>query len=158
MVDVSLWVLRFFCPARRPTEEREGAFVSQPEPNGRQEALDILEVKARTHRRTALIELRGELDIATAPQVAKVLDGVAPDADGVRHVIVDLRKLTFMDARGIHELTRQNDYARQNRHNLAVVRGPKAVQRLFALTAVEETLVLVDDPDDLAPPPPAPAV
>jgi anti-sigma B factor antagonist len=131
--------------------------MSQPEPNGRDEAPDILEVKARTHRRTALIELRGELDIATTPQVAKTLNGLAPDADGVRHVILDLRRLTFMDARGIHELTRQNDYAHQDRHNLAVVRGPKAIRRLFALTAVEEILVLVDDPEDLAPPPPAPA-
>ena len=61
--------------------------MSRPEPNRRGEASDTLAVEARTHRRTALIELCGELDIATAPQVAKMLDGVAPDADGVRHVI-----------------------------------------------------------------------
>lgn len=34
--------------------------TSEPEPGGRTEALDILEVEARTHRRTALVELRGE--------------------------------------------------------------------------------------------------
>jgi anti-sigma B factor antagonist len=130
--------------------------MSQPEPDRRKEVSRSLEVEARTHRRTALIELRGELDIATAPQVAEVLDGLAPDADGVRHVVVDLRGLTFMDARGLHELIRQNDYARQNRHNLAVVRGREAIQRVLALTAVDEILVLVDDPEDLAPPPPAP--
>jgi anti-anti-sigma regulatory factor len=62
-----------------------------------------------------------------------------------------------MDATGLHELIRQNDYARQNRHNLAVVRGRKAIQRLLALTAIEEILVRVDDPEDLVPPPPAPA-
>jgi anti-anti-sigma factor len=131
--------------------------MSQPEPNGRKEAPDIFEVEARTNRRTALIEVRGELDIGTVPQVAKMLDGLALDADGVRHVILDLRRLTFMDASGIHELTRQNHYARENRQNLAVVRGPKAIQRLFELTGVEEVLVLVDDPEDLAPPQPAPA-
>ena len=41
---------------------------------------------------------------------------------------------------------------RSNRHNLAVVRGTEAI-RVLALTGVEEMLVLVDDPDDLAPPP-----
>ena len=101
--------------------------------------------------------MRGELDIASVSEVAEVVDGLAPDADGVRHVVLDLRGLTFMDARGVHELIRQNDFARQNRHNLAVVRGRTAIQRLLELTAVEEILVMVDDPEDLAPPPPAPA-
>jgi anti-sigma B factor antagonist len=126
--------------------------VAQPEPDTSRQAPGILEVQARTHRRTALIELRGELDMATTPKVAEVIDGLAPTADGVRHVVLDLRGLTFIDASGLHELIRQNNHARQNRHNLAVVRGRKSIERLFALTRVEEVLVLVDDPDDLVPP------
>ena len=122
------------------------------EPDGSTAANALLEVEARTHRRTALVALRGELDLATAPQVAEVLDGLAPDAEGVRHIVLDLRGLTFTDASGLHELIRQNKHARQNRHNLAVVRGREAISRLLALTAVEEILVLVDDPADLAPP------
>jgi anti-anti-sigma factor len=126
--------------------------MSHYQSDGPTNAPDLLEVEARTHRRTALVALRGELDLATAPQVAEVLDGLAPDAEGVRHIVLDLRGLTFMDASGLHELIRQNNYARQNRHNLAVVRGRDAIDRLLALTAVEELLVLVDDPADLAPP------
>jgi anti-sigma B factor antagonist len=103
-----------------------------------------------------LVELRGELDIASVSEVAEAFDDLAPDADGVRHVVLDLRGLTFMDASGVHELIRQNDFAHRNRHNLAVVRGRKAIQRLLELTALEEILVMVDDPEDLAPPPSAP--
>jgi hypothetical protein len=58
-----------------------------------------------------------------------------------------------MDLPALRELIKQNEYARSNRHNLAVVRGTKATQPLLKLTGVEEMLVLVDDPDDLAPPP-----
>jgi hypothetical protein len=58
-----------------------------------------------------------------------------------------------MDVLGLKELIRQNEFARSNRHNLAVVRGTHAIQRVLKLTGVEEMLVLVDDPDDLAPPP-----
>jgi hypothetical protein len=36
----------------------------------------------------------------------------------------------------------------QNRHNLAVVRGRTAIDRLLAVTAVAELLVMVDDPED----------
>jgi stage II sporulation protein AA (anti-sigma F factor antagonist) len=109
-------------------------------------------VEARTHRRTALVALSGELDLLTVSKVADVLDGLEPQPDGVRHVVLDLRGLTFMDVLGLKELLRQNEFARSNRHNLAVVRGTHAIQRVLELTGVEEMLVLVDDPDDLAPP------
>jgi anti-sigma B factor antagonist len=112
-----------------------------------------LVVEARTHRRTALVALRGELDIVTVSKVAEVIDGLEPRANGVRHIVLDLRGLTFMDVLGLNELIKQNEYARSNRHNLAVVRGTDAIHRVLKLTGVEEQLVLVDDPDDLVPPP-----
>jgi anti-anti-sigma factor len=99
-----------------------------------------------------LVELWGELDLATVSQVSEALEGVAAHPAGVRHVVIDLRGLTFMDASGLHELIRQHYYAGENRQNLAVVRGRRAIRRLFALTGVEELLVLVDEPEDLVPP------
>jgi len=111
-----------------------------------------LAVEARTSRRTALVALRGELDLLTVSKVAEVIDGLEPRPDGVRHVVLDLRGLTLLDLPGLRELLRQNEYARTNRHNLAIVRGSAAIQRLLTLTGVEEQLVLVDDPDDLVPP------
>ena len=71
----------------------------------------------------------------------------------MRHVVLDLRGLTFMDVPGLRELIKQHEYARVNGHNLAVVRGTRAIDRLLQLTGVDDLLVLVDDPDDLVPPP-----
>jgi anti-anti-sigma factor len=116
-------------------------------------AADQLAVEARRNRRTALVALRGELDLLTVSKVAEVLDGLELRGDALRHVVLDLRGLTFMDVLGLKELIKQNEYARSNRHNLAVVRGTAAIQRVLELTRVEEMLVLVDDPDDLVPPP-----
>jgi anti-sigma B factor antagonist len=116
-------------------------------------AADQLAVETRRHRRTALVALRGELDLVSVSKVAEALDGLEPRADGLRHVVLDLRGLTFMDVLGLKELIKQNEFARDNRHNLAVVRGTAAIQRVLELTGVEEMLVLVDDPDDLVPPP-----
>ena len=82
-----------------------------------------------------------------------MIDDLDPQATGVRHVVLDLRGLTFMDVLGLNELIKQHEYARGNRHNLAVVRGSDAIHRVLKLTGVEELLVLVDDPDDLVPPP-----
>jgi anti-anti-sigma factor len=104
------------------------------------------------HRRTALVVLRGELDLVTVPQVAEVLHALKPQADGVRHIVLDLRGLTFLDVPGSCELVKQSEYARSNHHNFAVVRGTRAIQRVLRLTGVEDLLVLVDSPEDLAPP------
>jgi anti-sigma B factor antagonist len=112
-----------------------------------------LAVEARTRRRTALVALRGELDLVTVSKVAQVIEGLEVQADGVRHVVLDLRGLTFIDVVGLRELIRQNEHARSGRHNLAVVRGTEAIDRVLELTGVQDQLVLVDDPDDLVPAP-----
>jgi hypothetical protein len=63
-----------------------------------------LVIEARTQRRTALVALRGELDLVTVSKVAEVLDASEPQAGGVRHIVLDLRGLTFMDLIGLREL------------------------------------------------------
>ncbi len=126
---------------------------AQPDRSREEQFTEQLAVEARTHRRTALVALRGELDLVTVSKVAEVLEGLELQAEGVRHLVLDLRGLTFMDSSGLHELIRQNEFARSNRHNLAVVRGTNAIERLLELTGVKDHLVLVDDPDDLVPPP-----
>ena len=115
-------------------------------------AQGLLAIETREHRRTVLVTLRGELDLQTASCITPLIEGLRPEAAGVRHIVVDLRGLTFMDCAGLREILKQNDYARTNHHNVAFVRGKEAVQRVFSLTETEELLVLVDDPDDLAPP------
>ena len=126
--------------------------MPSPDPNGASVG-DYLAVEAHAHRRTALVALRGELDLVTVSKVAEVFDDLDPQAAGVRHIVLDLRGLTFIDVIALHELIKQNEYARSNRHNLAVVRGTKPIQRVLEPTGVAEQLVLVDDPDDLVPPP-----
>jgi anti-sigma B factor antagonist len=115
---------------------------------------DYLEVETRRHRRTALVALRGELDLVTVSKVAQVIDGLEPEKHEVRHIVLDLRGLTFMDLPALRELIKQNEFARANQHNLAVVRGTGVIDRLLEITGVRDMLVLVDDPDDLVPPPP----
>jgi anti-sigma B factor antagonist len=113
-------------------------------------------VSADEHRRTAMVTMRGELDLATVSKVTDALERLAPRADGVRHVVLDLRGLTFMDSSGVRVLLKQREFARTNHYNLAVVRGNDAIQRLLALTGIEELPVVVDDPEDLVPPLPSP--
>jgi anti-anti-sigma factor len=123
--------------------------VSSSEPQPRTPA--ELGIDARRNRRTALVALRGELELVTVSKVAEVLSDLEPGGGGIRHIVLDLRGLTFIDVPGLRELIKQSNFARSNRHNLAVIRGTPAIQRVLELTGVDESLVLVEDPDDLIP-------
>jgi anti-anti-sigma factor len=115
-------------------------------------ASEIFEVRSQTHGRTVLIELFGELDIATVSLVADAFENVALDRDGLQHIVLDLRGLTFMDATGIHELLHRSNEAHQNRHDLTVIRGRASINNLMVLTGVDTHLVLVESPEELIPP------
>lgn len=73
-------------------------------------------------------------------------------------VVVDLRRLAFMDSTGLHTVLRIQRGAHDAGRRFALVRGPDQVQRLFELTGLAETLTIVDSPDQLlegwAPPEP----
>jgi anti-anti-sigma factor len=104
-----------------------------------------LEVETRRHLETASVALRGELDLASVGTVADALVGLTTSADAVRHIVLDLRGLSFIDVPGLRELIRQNDFARANGQDLTVVRGTRTVNRALELSRVGEHLVLVDD-------------
>jgi anti-anti-sigma factor len=115
-------------------------------------APEIFEVRSQTHGRTVLIELFGELDIATVSQVADAFESIALDRDDLQHIVLDLRGLTFMDTTGIHELLRRSNEADQNRHNLTVIRGRASISNLMAITGLDTHLVLVENPEEMIPP------
>jgi len=103
----------------------------------------------RQGRASAVVELQGELDLATVDEVREALQKLVTTK---RSVILDLRDLGFIDSSGLRLILETDALARQDGFNFALVRGPSTVQRLFALTGMEDHLVFVDAPEDLTPP------
>lgn len=99
------------------------------------------------------VAITGELDLATAPQLDRVLRRAQADAP---LVVLDLRRLAFADCSGAHVLLAAERRARAAGDRLAVVRGPAEVDKLLALTGVDAALWLVDDPSAVAALPPQP--
>lgn len=84
-------------------------------------------------RREVDVVPAGELDIATATSLA---DEVRELRDrGFDHVVIDLRRLTFVDSSGLRTLIALRNDAKRAGHDLKLVPGPPEVQRLFELTA-----------------------
>lgn len=84
------------------------------------------------------VALRGELDLASAPMLAEVVDYSLPHADGM--VVFDLTSLDFVDLAGTRSLVHAVTRARST--------GRMAIA-LFPSRPVERVLRLLDVVDEL---------
>lgn len=93
-----------------------------------------------------VLAIVGEIDMATAPEVARAID--TDDAD-VGRVVVDLSEVTFLDSSALNALVRcQRDLARQDVAFRIVSPSDRAVRTVFEITHLTEPLSVVDSLDE----------
>jgi anti-anti-sigma factor len=93
------------------------------------------------------IAMRGELDLEhayTFDEELKRVEALDPDC-----ICIDLRELSFLDSCGLARLVAARRRAMRAGRRLVLVRGSRAVQRLFQLTAVDEAFEIVNGPEAL---------
>jgi anti-anti-sigma factor len=88
-------------------------------------------------RVTARLQLEGDVDLASAPEIEARLRRLEEDLPPV--LLVDLRAVTFLDS--------AERRARKDERRLILVRGRESVDRVFRLTLLDHRLEFVDDPD-----------
>lgn len=105
--------------------------------------MEILDV--RTEDRDGLVHMAlvGELDLSSVAKVQEELRRI--EADAPAKLVVDLSKLTFLDSTGLRCIVTADERAREQGRRIVIVRGPDAVQRVFAITRLEDRLEIVDD-------------
>jgi anti-sigma B factor antagonist len=104
-------------------------------------------VEVRDDARAVVIGVSGELDLASSPELERELE--RGNSSGAELLIIDLRKLEFMDSTGLSVLVRAHQKATESGKQLAVVKGPQQVQRLLSLTGVADRLTVVETPEEL---------
>ena len=90
------------------------------------------------------IALAGELDHGRAYVFDTQLRAVEERRPNT--IVLDLRRLRFLDSTGLSRILAAHRRAGRAGRRLIVVRGGAAVQRLFAMTAVDDLLQMVSDP------------
>lgn len=88
------------------------------------------------------IRLVGEVDLATVPELDRLLDELA--REGHRRLLLDLAGVEFIDSTGLASIMRALYAADENGHRLAVRRGSPQVQRLFEITGIVDRLTFED--------------
>jgi anti-anti-sigma factor len=102
------------------------------------------EVDGRAH-----LILRGELDLATAPELEELVNA---RIDASREVVVDLRGLEFMDSSGIRVLVAAHARAGRIGTRLFIVRPEpgSAVAKIVEVAGLDGELNILDDPAQAA--------
>jgi anti-anti-sigma factor len=88
------------------------------------------------------LELCGELDIASTPRLRRAIE--ASEALRPSRIVIDLSRVQFIDSSGLHALLEAREHAAQHRYELALLRGPSQVQRLFELTGCDSLFSFLD--------------
>ena len=89
------------------------------------------------------VALRGELDLEHAYTFDEEMRRVEDKRPSC--VVLDLRGLVFLDSSGLGRLLAANRRAQRARRRLLLVRGSATVQRLLAITAVNQHFETVSD-------------
>ena len=97
----------------------------------------------------ARISVEGELDIATLPEFERCVTRMR--SQGLERLVIDLRQLSFLDSMSIEMLLRVHGELTATGAELVVVRGPRAVDRIFQVMKLERVLDLVDEPPSVRP-------
>jgi len=88
-----------------------------------------------------VIEVTGEIDLATAPELVSALDGAA----GARLVVIDLTDTTFVDSAAINSLIRCKRQLAKRGVDFRLVSPPNGiVRKALEITNVITELAVVD--------------
>ena len=94
---------------------------------------DVFALTVVPNRSEIVVVPEGELELTSAD----ALDAEVRELrrSGFDRVVIDLSGVEFLDSTGLRVLLSLRNDAKRDGHDLVLVRGPRAVQRVFELTA-----------------------
>jgi anti-sigma B factor antagonist len=89
-----------------------------------------------------VVEVAGDLDMATAPQLRDGLQRVLEA--GTHNVVVDLAGVGFMDSSGLGALVVMFNAARERGGRLCLAAAQRPVRTLLTVTSVDQAIGIYD--------------
>jgi anti-sigma B factor antagonist len=94
---------------------------------------------------TSVLSARGEIDVATAPELRRYLHARA-DA-GRTVVVMDLSQASFLDSTGLGVLVGANKRLHESGGELRLVVTEPRILKVFEITGLHEVFAIYDDID-----------
>jgi anti-sigma B factor antagonist len=104
--------------------------------------IDLL-LDSRTEGSWAVLSVKGDVDIYTAPRLRERIIQLADD--GMRHMVVDLQGVEFMDSTGLSVLVAGLKRLKENDGVLALVVTREPVLRILSITGLDRVFPIYDE-------------
>jgi anti-sigma B factor antagonist len=101
------------------------------------------DLETETNGSSALVRIRGDLDLQVVDQVTEALTRI--ESDEPELLVIDLRRLTFMDSSGMGVIAAAHIRARDAGRRFAIVRPPAGVRQAFDRTKLDQVITVADD-------------
>jgi anti-sigma B factor antagonist len=101
------------------------------------------DLETETNGSSALVSIRGDLDLQVVDQVSEALTRI--ESDEPELLVIDLRRLTFMDSTGMGVIAAAHIRARDAGRRFAIVRPPAGVRQAFDRTKLDQVITVADD-------------
>ena len=103
----------------------------------------MVDVRVNERNGTAVVALKGELDISEVADVEKQLKAVEKRQPEV--LVLDLRELEFLDSSGLRVVLEADLRSRRDARRFALIPGPEPVHRVFLIALLDKRLEFIDD-------------
>jgi anti-anti-sigma factor len=107
------------------------------------------EVEAVVEGDVGRIRLAGELDLTSAADAETAIFGLEADPSPPT-IVIDLRKVRFMDSTGLRVILAADSRARKTGRRLRLIAGPEAVHRVFRIALLDGRLEFIEPEGDAA--------
>ena len=104
---------------------------------------DLL-LEVQRHGTETTLSVTGELDAATAPELADLCRSVHDE--GVRDIVIDLTDTTFLDSSGLRALIGARQLFGDEGANLRLVHPSEPLRRLLDITGLDGYFAIDDSP------------
>ncbi len=104
-----------------------------------------LRIDVRHERDRIVLRLFGELDLASAPLLQSEIESAEEGA--AQPVVLDLENLEFIDSTGLRIILAAHERSQERGQTLALTRGSQQVQRIMAITGIDQQLRIIESAD-----------
>jgi len=101
------------------------------------------DLQTETEGSSALVSIRGDLDLQVVDQVADALARI--ESDEPELLVIDLSRLSFMDSTGMGVIAAAHIRATDAGRRFAVVMPPAGVKQAFERTKLTDVITTTDD-------------
>ena len=123
--------------------DQNSSLASTRKPRDSSQSAAWFDVLVQPEREAVLLQAIGELDLAAIPRLREPADELL--AAGFQQLVIDLRRLTFIDVSAVRLLLEMAVRARDDGWRLSLIQGGAHVRRMFALTKALGQLPFVDE-------------